>query len=310
MDTLNDCVRKLKYISLNSIIRFCFENSVNFLKICGDIEKQRNSIFPWELETLLSLAVLAYPQCKEDLLNNNTARNLINVIRDTNLSIAHSDNKQLGKNLLSNIALQQFEYQMVFIYQYYLYSSIFKDKDFSKAIFDKYGSSFEEMSAIVVTLFLYFSAFEINKNNNSIINELMINNSSTIKSLTISVEEYRNMLKKWNFKIDDYRYLLCPLYEKPFLLFDDAITIPLPHVLRRSITSSMLYCITRNNDSCFDLQQFQLFCHSVLIDQLQCFLRSLVEFQCQYLQHIYHKHLCDRYKNLLEEPGNNIYHLY
>ena len=249
MDTLNDCVRKLNYISLNSIVFFCFSNSVYYLRIRDDIEKQRNSIFPWELETLMSLAVLAYPQLKEEPLSNNTAHNLIKVIRNSNLSIKHGDNIHLGKNLLSNIGLQQFEYQLFFKYQYYLYSYIFKDETFSRAIIKRYGTTYEYMSAVVMTLYLSFFAIELNSVNRQMIKKLINKNLSTVKALTITVEEYKDVLKSWNFKLDDYRYLLCPLYEKPFLSFNNELTVPLPHVLTRSITTSMLYCVTRDNNT-------------------------------------------------------------
>ena len=87
----------------------------------------------------MSLAVLAYPQLKEEPLSNNTAHNLIKVIRNSNLSIKHGDNIHIGKNLLSNIGLQQFEYQLFFKYQYYLYSYIFKDETFSMQIATQIG---------------------------------------------------------------------------------------------------------------------------------------------------------------------------
>lgn len=105
MITLSDCVRSLNNISLDSAVRHCCSRSVNYLGIRGDIEKQRESVFPWESETLMSLAVLAYPPIKEKILNEITFRELIRAIRRSDLSQKHSNNKHLGKNLLSNIGL-------------------------------------------------------------------------------------------------------------------------------------------------------------------------------------------------------------
>lgn len=247
MITLSDCVRSLNYISLDSVVRHCFSHSINYLSIRGDIEKQIDSVFPWELETLMSLAVLAYPQFKEEPLKETTFHELIRVIRGSDLSQKHIDNKHLGKNLLSNIGLQQFEYQLYFYYLYYLYSFIFKDEVFSEVIKDKYGVSYEDLSAVVMALYISYSA--VNKLDTSlIIKNIAASNYQVIEALNISVEEYKDMLKSWNFQIDDYRYLLCPLYEKPFLSFNDQIAAPLPHVLPRSITTSMLYCVTRDKN--------------------------------------------------------------
>jgi len=67
--------------------------------------------------------------------------------------------------------------------------------------------------------------------------------------LTITKEEYLEQLDSITVNQTDYVTCLRPSYKYPFILSNNRTYLPLPHIIGRAVTSSLLYRITEGNNS-------------------------------------------------------------
>jgi hypothetical protein len=68
------------------------------------------------------------------------------------------------------------------------------------------------------------------------------------QNLTISVQDYINQIDNITLQPEDYLYCLRPSYKYPFIIHNDGVFFPLPHLLGRSVSSSLLYRMTDHNN--------------------------------------------------------------
>ncbi len=71
--------------------------------------------------------------------------------------------------------------------------------------------------------------------------------SDAYELLTIDLNGYKNELDKITDNISDYVSCLRPSYKFPFVKKDNIVYYPLPHIMGRAVTESMLYRFTEND---------------------------------------------------------------
>lgn len=67
-----------------------------------------------------------------------------------------------------------------------------------------------------------------------------LNEKNVFDKLSITLKQFQDILDNCYSSVEDYYYGFCPLYSKPFLDLGKNLMIPLPHLLLRSVTTSML----------------------------------------------------------------------
>lgn len=211
---------------------------------------------PWELETFTMMSVVA-----EEWKNDNFAfpqdkcfKKIIESIRN----YAHpqiegdSNPKTRSYHYLMATGLVQFDIQKNILPKIFRYWYIFNFKndylDMPKLFKAKFQCNFDEFAEFALSLWTCFTSSNLPMLSYLIEN---INKKWAIplNALTITRSDYIKELNGITSQIEDYIYCLRPSYSFPFIEHNGEIYLPLPHVLVRAVTSSLLFRLTDNNDS-------------------------------------------------------------
>ena len=133
------------------------------------------------------------------------------------------------------------------IYRYSYYFSFKNDAiDMEDEFKTKFGCSYSDFLSIILGWWYWLSiskrpvpqhAFE----------KMMTAHPKVIESLSITRDRYAEELSSITLDQDDYLYCLRPSYSYPFIRDGDMLYLPLPHLLIRSVTSSLMFRLTDNN---------------------------------------------------------------
>lgn len=254
-----DICRMLKRYSFDEKIRICNHYSRMLLDVNGDVSVEKMtkySIYPWELETFLLLAIKATPEYKFDNFqgkNINKFLGMVSGIRE----FVHPEIEKLGENIkfadyfMVATGLIQFDIQEAKHYKMYRYSYIFNfcnDVIDMKQIFKEFfGVEYKEFLRLGSFMLLLFgSGFNFNV---EILNYLVKNVFQIpFNQLLISLDEYKEQLNSIATDFNDYVTCLRPSYKYPFIVKDECFYVPLPHTIGRAVTSSLLYRLTEGNN--------------------------------------------------------------
>lgn len=256
-------IKILKRYSFDEKMRVCNVYSKKIINIQGKMKIGSDilgQIYPWELETFLLIAIKTTPEYAQGNFKGKNIRQfikMINGIRD--FRHPKLEEKRNGDSfveyLLSSISLLQLEIQKENLYKLYRYNYIFnfsnKAIDIKKVFKELFKTEYEDYInfAISLTILLHI---ESNKNYNNFpeIYELLYTKKFPVvlNTLIITLEDYKKQLDKITIKFEDYITCLRPSYTFPFIKYNSHIYLPLPHLIYRATTSSLLYRMTENND--------------------------------------------------------------
>lgn len=249
----------LKRFSFSEKVRICNRLSRELINIYGDIdiEKFIHKVYPWELETFFMIAMKGHPEYKENSFDCKGERVFIKIIN----GIRHSRHPELDRRegtvsfadyLMASLMLAEYDSQEIQYYKLYRYKYIFSyvdDKiDMQEAFLNKFGTSYDDFLELGVFItFLY----GIQKDFEAEILDCVLKDFYPVafSKLCISVEEYKNILDSVTNMVEDYSTCLRPSFKYPFVIKEDLIYFPLPHLFIRANTSSLFYRLTDGDDN-------------------------------------------------------------
>lgn len=246
LNKLNDCIKKLNYYKLEDVLISCFwrsrelHNQINF----------KDNLFPWELETLVMLNIKAKHELDNEKFLDKHFAQMINIIRKS----TPGKNKNLGgdeyvKLTLSAIALQQFEYQENKIIFLYRANYIFSHELFKDEFIKEYGHDYMHYCVLIYCIYIVINSKELDYEvQYDLFTYIYLNEKNVFDKLSITLKQFQDILDNCYSSVEDYYYGFCPLYSKPFLDLGKNLMIPLPHLLLRSVTTSMLFDFTKNDN--------------------------------------------------------------
>ena len=254
-----DIPRTLKRYSFAEKMNMLQKWSRKTMNLTGVISENEsgNLPYPWELETLLLFAVTAQ-EWQQGRFHERDRKfeEIVNCIRNH----MHSAIKQLeGTPELVNevfvaIGAVQFELQEYPYYKLYRYHWCFafsNDRiNMPSRFCEKFGCDYKDFAVFALLLWSIFSR-EVPEHaqKEAVYRAVCAKFQSVRTQLTITREDFKRQLESIASCIDDYMYCLRPSYTYPFIQDGDATYLPLPHLLFRAVTSSMLYRMTQGDDS-------------------------------------------------------------
>lgn len=254
-----DIPRYLKRYQFPEKMRVLHHFSKQLLEHSGNssIEKMMQSAHPWELETLLLFSLKSTPEFSDNNFegkNINKFIDMINGVRDFQHPLQE---KKIGSihfadYIMVVLGLSQFDIQEFLPYKYYRYSYIFNftnDNLDMKSLFKSYyGTSYEEFRKLGTILNL-LESLENKIITQEILDYVVLRECPiAYQNLSLNSEEYLEQLDNITMNQEDYLYCLRPSYKFPFIIHNDRVYYPLPHILGRSVTSSLLYRMTDGNN--------------------------------------------------------------
>lgn len=258
-----DICKKLKRFSFDEKMRICQLSSWNTINARGEMKNLYSAAtqpLPWEIETFLLMAIKATPEYAQGNFKNKNER----VFRKMINSIRFYRSKKLENSLntgdfvmyaTTSINLLQFDIQRDNFFKMYRYNYFFnfcnENIDMRSKFIEHFKVEYENYILFSNSLILFMNPNNGIKNReqrDKLKKYIYSKFSSVLNKLIISVEDYKIELDKITTNINDYATCLRPSYTYPFIKFNNLIYLPLPHLVYRAVTSSLLYRMTRQNN--------------------------------------------------------------
>ncbi|WP_432359177.1 hypothetical protein [Sporosarcina sp. UB5] len=254
----------LKRYDFASKMNICQAHSKEIMSINGliDSNELRGKALPWDLETFALFSCITIGENSdykfEDRKGQKRFAEIINAIKayiPPKLELTQG-NKFLD-NFLIVTGLNQFQIQEEIRYIMYRYNYIFNFSNtkvnLQQEFTDKFGCSFEEFKSFGFIIHTLLSR-ELNKPiSQSIYDYIIEKYSRIIQHLTIERENFIGLQKKITEDITQYIYGFKYFYQYPFISYNQEIFLPLPHLIIRSVTSSLLFRLTEGNNKLREL---------------------------------------------------------
>lgn len=254
-----DTFRMLKRYSFESKMLVCNEQSRKIFDVDGNIHAERliGKVYPWELETFLKMSIMATPEYQHRTFEGkqqNVFSKMINGIR----RYIHPCLKKMSRTdftayFMAGAGVVQFQFQEEVLYSMYRYNYIYNFLNDRINMQERFESFF----GAPYSDYLLFGRFMSLLQNHvlksfdgigPIIGYLSQEKYPVVcQKLTIDVCGYKQELNKLGATPDDIMVCLCPSYKFPFIRNDEYIYFPLPHVMIRSVTSSLLFRLTEED---------------------------------------------------------------
>lgn len=258
---IKDTFRMLKRYSFDAKMKICNKFSRRLIDSSGNANVQRiiDSVHPWELEMFLKMSIERSPEYQDKTFDGKQEKifkKMINGLRgNIHPSLKEKSDEEFANYYMAAAGTTQFPIQDEILYITYRYNYIFSFKnsivdmqyEFEKFFNTKYTDILELGQYLTL---LYGSQVEMD----TYLIDYLINEKYRKASqiLTIDVKGYKEELKKLVTTQDDLLYCLCPSVKYPFIRREDKLYIPLPHMIMRSVTSSLLFRLTENNNGLRD----------------------------------------------------------
>lgn len=246
----------LKRYSFEEKCKACQQESLFFMDLNNQpLTKRKSSVLPWELETFFLFSISSREWAGGKLTNSNKREffSILQCIRNNqHLSMSQDEPDSIAhQSLMVPLAATQFDSQEFIFYKLYRYNYIFNfinnQVNMQSEFFEKFGCYYSD--------FLFFSTmlwFLLRPNrviSEDILQFLNQKYNKVISELTISREDYIKSLNQVAFGIFDFFSCFRPSYKYPFIADGEVIYFPLPHLLIRSCTSSLLFRLKDSNQS-------------------------------------------------------------
>lgn len=247
----------LKRFSFDAKMQICSSLSQVLMTPTGitELDKPKNVPLPWELETFVMFAIKAkeYNNYEFNGKNIKVFNEIINAIRGYIVPKMeeYKHCSKFGDYFISAYGLIEFDIQEYYIYKYFRYNYIFTFKNerinMSQIFKDKFKTDYYDFLTVGFFMHILCSVKKFDKSYvlNYILNEKY---KTVVKNLSITREQYCNLIDKYANNINDYMFCVRPSYSFPFVLEHNKLYCPLPHLIDRSVTSSLLYRLTENNN--------------------------------------------------------------
>lgn len=251
---------KLKRYSFESKMAICNRYSQMLMSPIGNIkiENIEKGALPWELECFVLLAIKATPEYSFADFSDKREKafcDMINGIRNSEIVPLkqYKGTTEYLRYYVTSAALLQFDIQedlRIKLFRYtYFFDYISDDINMREEFFKKFGAYYERFMILGAVICNIYS-FKNYRFSREVINRLLIDIFPDVyKELTISYLDYKEELNSITNDINMYISCLRPSYKYPFIQREDKVYIPLPHLMGRSVTTSLLYRLTDNDDA-------------------------------------------------------------
>lgn len=242
--------------------RYSFESKMNMAAlhstilanpiITMDPNKLRNYYLPEEIETFVMLSINNKEWQRKAISEREFGKSIMAIRNHMPAYLEQQDGEDFGKWILICLSATQFFYQenpFQLFSRYYDYFTFENDYiNMNLEMRKKFGYTYQEIAAPMVALWLglidnkYFCWTELGR-------KWLIKSYSNIFELfSLSREEYIQELNTIANTPEDYKYCLRPSYKYPFVDDNGRLYLPLPHLLMRSVTISLMHRLTERND--------------------------------------------------------------
>lgn len=248
----------LQRYSFDSKMTACQYYSLKNISYNGvDIEEGLGKFpAPWYLETIVLLSI-NYGNWKNDVIDKTTFIKVVNDLHSVNILEKSSEENIMRDFFLSTAAIQ-FRIQrslMLELYRYNYYFSYCDDNlDIKKEFNKRYGCNYFDFSLFSYSIWMLLllkknhSDEKYNRKVNEVIQKLSLKYDVPFKNLSIDYHDYKNILKSMNLNLDDFYSVTRPSYAFPFILKDNVIYLPVPHLLIIASTEFLMTRLTENNN--------------------------------------------------------------
>lgn len=250
------------YLRLPTILkRYKFEDKLHQAEVYsrklmnpdvqGNPSKVREQILPWELECFVSLAIKAV-EWKYDDLDKSSFIQIMNGIRAAYHPALQkkAGSEQFVRWFMMVTSATQFDYSESYwhkLYRYTYYFSYVSEKiNMPEEFQKKFGIDFQSVISFSLALWMMYIT-EV-KDVSLGKKELMSKYPQVVSLLTMSRDSFIAELDSLTSDPMDYIYCLRPSYSFPFVKYKEETYLPLPHLLIRASTSSLMFRLTDGND--------------------------------------------------------------
>lgn len=278
-----DITKHLKRYSFDEKMRVCFEMSAHRIESNGTINCREDLEYPlpWEVETFLLLSIYSSPEYDSRSFTGRGRKRLSEMmacIRDflpAQIFGALNTPNLITKFLCSS-GLTQFDIQEAAYIKVYRYSYFFEfcneKVNMPELFFDKFNTYYKDFRLFTILWLTLLSQHKpIPKD---LIRQLCETHFPEVfNSLTISLLEYKDRLRMISDDPTDFSLCLRPSYTIPFIETEGKVYFPLPHLLIRATTSSLLYRLTEDDNQIRKLigkEVLENYLYSILCDS-NCF---------------------------------------
>lgn len=250
------------YLRLPTILkRYKFEDKLHQAEVYsrklmnpdvqGNPSKVREQLLPWELECFVSLAIKA-AEWKYDDLDKSSFIQIMNGIRAAYHPALQkkAGSEQFVRWFMMVTSATQFDYSESYwhkLYRYTYYFSYVSEKiNMPEEFQKKFGIDFQSVIRFSLALWMMYITevkdVSIGKK------ELMSKYPQVVSLFTMSRDSFIAELDSLASDPMDYVYCLRPSYSFPFVKYKEDTYLPLPHLLIRASTSSLMFRLTDGND--------------------------------------------------------------
>lgn len=245
----------LKRFSFEEKMRITQELSCKTMTSTGIAEFNNlfHQLLPWELETFLLFSVCSNEWNSNDFSGKNKYqfRDIMSAIRQ---HISPELLSVLGNNpadwILPVTAATQFEIQELFSFKAFRYNYYFsftnEELNMPRIFEEMFGCRFSDYLLLGQLLWIYFAN---NRSLHALYPAIMKHFSIPIAHLTLERQEFIGEIKKCAKSCEQYLYCLRPSYSYPFIRYNEQTYCPLPHLLHRATTTSLMHRLTNDNEA-------------------------------------------------------------
>lgn len=273
----------LKRYSFEQKMNISHEYSIPWVNGVDESLARTGWPLPWELEAFVLLSIIS----REWYSNSFDGRNqhvFLDIISCIRKYIPPKISASVGtpaliKYFAISAGLTQLEIQENHIYKLFRYNYFFNfsnDRIDMPTVFrGKFGCSYKEVLSAILGVLLSYSVLKegLSPKESAALYRLY---PEIMNNLRISRDDYISNLNEITPDYRDYNYCLRPSCSYPFIVDNEEIYLPLPHLLLQSITSSLLFRLTDGRN---DLQKtigkevieaylFKIICASKAFDEV------------------------------------------
>lgn len=293
-----DIPKYLKRYSFDEKVKACFEMSSFGMETDGTINSMGNRGYPlpWEVETFLLLSIYATPEYGSQSFSGKGQRRLFEMMECIRgyVPAVIEDAKgtpSLFTKVLCTSGLTQFDVQEIPYIKYYRYSYFFgfinESVDVPSRFLAKFNAEYQDFILFAMSLVVLVGQHKpIPSKIVGVLSEILF--PKVYHSLTISLQEYKKQL--YDISDDPRNFTLClrPSYTFPFIESDSKIYFPLPHLLVRATTASLLYRLTDGNNQLREIigkEVLENYLYKILVES-QCYEECHLEKEYEREHHL------------------------
>ncbi len=273
----------MKRYSWDSKIKFCMDISRGYTSPTKpDTEAIRKlGVLPHTLEAIFLFAIMHIEHGNADITerNNSMLKRIIESIDNFSTEFIKTGHNNFTSNLVQAYLPTQFKIQdntSVLLARYhYLFNYINEKIDMKSEFYNYYRMDYSILAAIMEIFTIMFTKDKKYNElgfNDKLYSKIMKHYQSKgyLNNFIKTRDEYIE-LQEFTTRNDIKNYLFCvkAIYQYPFIIENDGIYLPLPHVLKNAFTDSLLFRLVDGNQklkSLFGKEVFENYVYELFYD--------------------------------------------